>query len=307
MRNPLHRLYRTKLALLATTSTFVGIALLFVARWDGWIWLAALPVADAGSALFTTGLIVVAFEYIDSQDADARATQRLRAVFTEQAPRLRDAVVDGFAATPDTLTTMASAETLDRVIRNCMAVRLKDTQLADDIYTDLRKQIVSATGRRYDAYVSVSLTPWDKGPRAGLGSMFIATIRWDYRTRSLPALLRFSAVADHTHYRRLLRDLESTEVWLVEPTAGVTITTPDAYQLIQCGINGQPQPIQEHDSHNARLFTVTTNGVPTGSGGDVHVSYTQRTLVTQHGHLLFLDFAKPTRGLQIELGVALLQ
>jgi hypothetical protein len=73
MPNPLQRLYQTKLALLATIFTFVGVALLVLARWSeatgAWSWLANLPVTDIGSALFTTGLIVIAFEYIDQQDA----------------------------------------------------------------------------------------------------------------------------------------------------------------------------------------------------------------------------------------------
>ena len=55
--NPLQRLYRTKLALLATICTALGGALLFLARWaDGqphWDWLGNLPAADIGSALFS--------------------------------------------------------------------------------------------------------------------------------------------------------------------------------------------------------------------------------------------------------------
>jgi len=74
MQNPLHRLYRTKLALLATIFTVAGFALLFLAQWNHWAALSKLPIGDVGLALFTTGLIVVAFEYVDSQDADERAS-----------------------------------------------------------------------------------------------------------------------------------------------------------------------------------------------------------------------------------------
>lgn len=288
------------MALLATVLTVSGIALLFLAQWDRWAWLTSLPVVDIGSALFTTGLVVVAFEYIDSQDADTRANQRLRTVFAEQAPVLREAVIDGLATNPNTLMQIASPQVLDRVIENCLTARLGDAQLADDVYTDLRRQVVQATGRRYDAHVSVNLTPWEKGPRTGRGSMFVATLRWDYHTRELPSVLRFYAVADHTQYRQLLRDPESAGVWLFEPTVGLDITTPDVYQLAQCTINGQPQPIEHHHRDDARLFTVDTSGEPAGESGDYHVSFTERTLVSQHGHLLFLDFDKPTRGLDVE-------
>ncbi|MGH3806752.1 MAG: hypothetical protein ACRDRU_08985 [Pseudonocardiaceae bacterium] len=300
MQNPLHRLYRTKLALLATIFMVAGFALLFLAHWSHWAVLSKLPIGDVGSALFTTGLIVVAFEYVDSQDADERASQRLRSILKEQAPTIRDSVIEGFAVNPDILTRIASSHTLDHVIGNCLAVRLQDAHLADDVYTDLRQQVIGVQERRYDAQVYVTLTPWDKGPATGLGSMFVATVRWDYRTPALPKLLRFSSVSDHAEYRQLLRDPTSAEVWLFEPTTGLDITTPEVYQLVQCTINGQPQPIQSHYSDNAQLFTVTTDQPFTRPTGDTHVSYTHRTLITQHGHLLFLDFTKPTKGLNVE-------
>ena len=34
------------------------------------------------------------------------------------------------------------------------------------------------------------------------------------------------------------------------------------------------------------------------------IAYTYRTLVRQHGHLVYLDIAKPTRGLTVELDYA---
>lgn len=78
MQSPLDRLYRTKLALLATIATVVGIAVLVLAHWaDAHAaggWLTDLPVTDIGSALFTTGLIAIFFEYIDQADAETAPT-----------------------------------------------------------------------------------------------------------------------------------------------------------------------------------------------------------------------------------------
>ena len=95
--------------------------------------------ADIGSALFTTGLIVIAFEYIDQEDAEVRANQRLRKILRQEAPAIRDAVVDGFAFAPDSLTNVASPETLDKIVENCLAIQLGDQALAKEIYADVRE------------------------------------------------------------------------------------------------------------------------------------------------------------------------
>lgn len=191
MQSPLQRLYRTKLALLATVATVVGIALMVLAHWAaghaGWSWFNGLPVLDIGSALFTTGLIAIFFEYIDQADAETRANQRLRKVLSEEAPSIRDAVVDGFAFAPEALTNVASPKTLDRIVENCLSIRLGDKELAADAYQDLREQIIGAKQRWEDAHVAVSLAPWAKGPAEGRGAMFVATIRWGSTASCQPA------------------------------------------------------------------------------------------------------------------------
>lgn len=151
MNSPLHRPYQTKLTLLAVILTVAGVALLVgsylaeeLARWT---WLASVPAVEFGAALFTTGLIVVAFEYLDREDAEARAMQRFRKVLHEQAPAIRDAVVKGFAFSPDALIDVASPATLDKIVRNCLAIRLGDQDLARDTYADLREQIIRSPER----------------------------------------------------------------------------------------------------------------------------------------------------------------
>lgn len=203
MSNLLQRLYRTKLALLATLFITSGIALLLcAAQWDHWTWLGSRPVADVGSALFTTGMLALVLEYFDSRDADERARESMRTVISEQAPALRDAVLDGFATQPERLTRIAAPETLERVIRNCLAARINDVELATGIYIDVQQQLANATDmRRYDAHVTITLIPWKREPLSGLGSMFVVTTRWQYRAHSLPAQLRFSAVSGERTYR----------------------------------------------------------------------------------------------------------
>lgn len=69
MHDPLQRLYKTKITLLAVVMTVAGLALLLLAYWAEHTrsihWISSLPVTDLGSGIFTTGLVVVAFTYLD--------------------------------------------------------------------------------------------------------------------------------------------------------------------------------------------------------------------------------------------------
>src|SRR5262245_2743754 len=118
-RDPLLRLYRTKFTLLAVVLTVIGAGLAFlghnVGRWPGWSWLDLLPLTEAGTSLFIFGLIGVTLQYLDRRDAEERAIQQLRATMPEQATLLRSAVIEGFAASPESLAQVASPATLDRV------------------------------------------------------------------------------------------------------------------------------------------------------------------------------------------------
>src|SRR5262249_38244702 len=162
---------------------------------------------------------VIFFEYVDQQDEEARETERLRRVLADASPDIRDAVVDGFAFAPDSLTNVASPATLDRVIENSLAIQLGDRQLAADGYADLKTRIVREAQRWSDVHASMSLAPWDGGPAKGDGSMFVATIRWEYRLTPTAAVMRFACVSDMEELRELLHDPAVTESWFFQPKA----------------------------------------------------------------------------------------
>jgi hypothetical protein len=209
MNNALQRLYKTKLALLATISTIVGIALLMLSHWlsprPGWLWFSEL-VNDIGASLFSVGLLGIFFQYIGAQDQERDDDDRVRRMLKATAPDIRDAVVDGFAFAPESLTSVASPETLDHIIENCLAIQLGDHELARDAYTDLRAQVMQARPRVYGARVSVVLSPWTGDPASGTGSMFTATIRREYRTVPDGPFIRFACVSGQAEYRELLDD-----------------------------------------------------------------------------------------------------
>ncbi|MBL7491554.1 hypothetical protein I6A60_39160 [Frankia sp. AgB1.9] len=305
MKSPLQRLYATKLALLATVFTVAGLVLLAVAHHPelvpAWGWLWALPLTDIGSALFTTGLIVVAFEYVDSQDADSRAMERLDEVITKKAPAIRDAVIDGFAFAPETLASVASTETLDRVARNALAVQLRDEGLAHDLYEDLLKQAPPDGERRSDMRVSVSLSPAAVGPRTGPDAMFAVTIRREFRVVPKQLARRFACVSTPDEYRELLMDPATTEAYYFESRAGLDAASPNVYELLDFTVNGRPRPVRRATRSGAQVCTVNLADLATAPGEEVQIAYTFRELVQQHGHLLRLDFGAPCKGVAVTL------
>lgn len=303
MQSPLQRLYRTKLVLLATVATVVGITLLVLAHWAdtqvGWIWIKNLPVADVGSALFTSGLIVIFFEYVDHKDEEARETERLRRVLADSAPDIRNAVVDGFAFAPESLANVASPATIDRIIENCLALQLGDRELASDAYTDLREQVLRSSPRWYDTRVSIVLSPWDEGPATGQGSMFVATIRWEYHVVPDNPLVRISCVSDPDEYRQLVQDPSSIDAWLFRPVPGLDGSSPKAFQLLQFTLDGEELPIHRTVRDSSQTFTIKLGSEVVAAKRKVAIAYTHRVLSQRNGHLLHLDLSRPVKGLNV--------
>ncbi|WP_117210584.1 hypothetical protein [Allorhizocola rhizosphaerae] len=304
MNTPLNRLYKTKLALLAWIALAVGAGLLLLAAWapsvDSWAWIARLPVATIGETLLGIGLIAIIFEFISRQDAEERDNERLRTILREEAPAIRDAVVEGFAFTPESLTNVASPETLDRVVENCLALRLGDRTLAAEVYSDIRKQVVQAPTRCFDAKVGITLTPWSGGPKTGPGSMFEATIRWEYEVEPLTTPMRFSCVSNEQEYRELLQDPTSTTTWYFAPSSQLDAASPEVFELLHFSVDGHEQRIRRTSRKGAQVYTVQAG--PELEAKNRHkVSYAFRVLVRREGRLLHLDIGRPTRGLNLQL------
>ena len=301
MRSPLQRLYETKLLFLASSFTVIGIALLVVSHvLDGsQSWLVDLPLTDLGSALFTTGLVVIAFEYLDGRDGEARAARRLRRILREQAPAMRDAVIAGFAFDASDLARVSSPAVLDQVTRNALAIQLGDPELANEVYDDLRTQVLGPGERRYDLRVRIELQMSTATPTP----LFEVTARWEYTTRLDPGVRRFVCVSDLKEYRELLQEPARTSAWHFTPVDDLTAGSPEAFQLTRFSINEAEQPIRRSLAKDgcSQIYAVSPHLTERAVGQPVRVAYTYRTLVRQDGHLLHLALGQPTRDVDIQL------
>jgi hypothetical protein len=219
-------------------------------------------------------------------------------VLTEEAPAMRDAVIQGFAFNADDLARVSSPAVLDDVARNVLALQLGDRDLAEHAYANLRTQVIRAVERWHDLSVSATLTPWSGGPTTGAGSMFVATLRWEYRVVPSSSVVRFACVADRAEYRELLTDSSIASVWYYGQPPGPDASSSEAFELVQFEVNGRPRPIRRTERVGSQLYAVS---LPKTDDQEVTISYTYRVLVQRHGHLLALDLPRPTKGVRLEL------
>lgn len=304
MNTPLDQLYKTSLQLLALILTTSGIALVVLGYWlgAGAATVDVLPtvLVNVGFAVFTTGLVAVVYEYVDRKHGDARIDARLRHAIRSEAPAIRDVVLDSFAFDPKALENVASDDTLDRIAANALGLRLGDANLAADVYADVRDQVVQAPERWHDADIDVSLGLWPDGPTTGRGSMFVATIRWQYKVVPANSTVRFACVSDLAEYRELLRDQSMTSVWHFDPLSSVNAASPEVFELVQLAVDGQEKKIRRSERRGAQMYSVNL-GDTVVTGKPVTLSYTYRVLVQRHGHLLYLDLPRPTKGVHVRL------
>lgn len=306
MINLLRQLYITKLRLAGLVTAVAGASLLVVAKAvaadPAWSWLLSWPTSELGTTLVSGGVIAVIFEYYARKESEAIAAERFRKVIRQEAPAIRDAVLDSLAFNPDTLEGVASPERLDQIATNAIGLRLEDQGLAREVYTDLRDQVIHAPERWHDVDVSVTLSPWEKGPATGRGSMFVATIRWEYRVTPASSTMRFACVSEQAEYREMLRDQTITSAWHFDHSGGIDPGSQDVFELLQLTVDGKPRKIRRTMREGAQVYTATLGR--TAKGQEVTVSYTYRVLAQRHSHLLYLDLPRPTKGLRVTLDYA---
>jgi len=226
-----------------------------------WHWLHALPLGELGGTLFGAGLLSTFFEYTFRRDQEAHTLARFRQIIREEAPAMRDAVVEGFAIHPEDLKRVATPELLDDIAANVMALRLGDEQFAREIYRDIRDQAIRAAERWYDVAVRVRLSTAVERSTAGTPLLDV-TVEWEYTTVPSSATRRFACVSDQDEYTELLADTPATAAWLLQNRPGVDAASRSSYELLELTVDGRSQTIRrssrttrpQHPSHTNHLL-----------------------------------------------------
>lgn len=116
-----------------------------------WSWLHDVPLSELGDALFAAGFLSTLFEYTFRKDQEAAVTEQFRTIIKEQAPAMRDAVIEGFRFQNGDLERIATPQLLDELAENSLGLRFGDAQFGHEVYADIRHQVMTAKEWWYDA------------------------------------------------------------------------------------------------------------------------------------------------------------
>lgn len=299
------RLRKTKAALLAAALTLSGILLIMLNGWlsglelGEWSWLHALPLGELGGTLFGAGFLGTLFEYSFRKDQEEATVEQFRDTIREQAPAMRDAVIEGFAIHPEDLKRVANPDPLDDIASNVMSLRLGDEQFAREIYRDIRDQAIHAAERWYDVEVRVRLSnaPQRAGSRT---SLFDVVVEWEYTTIPSGPVRRFACVSDRDEYNDLVLDAPATAAWFMTPRPGMDASSRDCYELLEVTVDGVPQSIRRSARKTGQTYSVHL-GPEALSGGAVRIRQVFRTVTPTWGHRLFFEQPQPGRDVSLTL------
>ena len=179
--------------------TFAGVLLMMLNGWmanlnlGAWSWLHSLPLGELGGTLFGAGLLSTLFEYTFRRDQEEAVVARFRQTIHDEAPTLRDALIEAFRFDRDDLERIATTELLDDLARTSLGLRFGDPAFGREVYADIKHQAIAAEERWYDARVDATLGI----PRVrGIASnpFFGLTVRWEYTVTPKHRLTRDTLV-----------------------------------------------------------------------------------------------------------------
>lgn len=298
------RLRKTKAALLAVALTLAGVLLIMGNSWLTTLdlgdldWLHALPLGELGGTLFGAGLLGTLFEYSFRKDQEEATVQQFRDIIKEQAPTMRDAVIEGFAIHPEDLKRVANPELLDDIASNVMALRLGDEQFAREIYRDIRDQAIRAAERWYDVEVRVRLSSALERSTGGT-PLFDVTVEWEYTTVPSHSVRRFACVSDRDEFNELVTDVPSTSTWFMRARPGLDASSRSCYELLSFTIDGQPRSIRRSGRKTGQTYSVTIGDDVISANKPVRIKHVYRTMTSQAGHRLFFALPQPTKNLSV--------
>lgn len=302
----LHRLRRLKAALLAVSLTLAGILLMMLNAWltpmqlGDWQWLHALPLGELGGTLFGAGLLSTFFEYTFRRDQERAVTERFRQTIRDEAPALRDAVIEAFRFDHQDVAHIATPALLDDLARTSLGLRFGDPAFGREVYADIRHQAMAAEERWYDARVDATLGI-PRGRSSAPTPFFDLRVRWEYTVTPRHRFRKFAVVSDRQRYDQLVAERGETSVWYRRPVPGLAVSDPEVFALEQFTVNGTPVPFTRQVDEVSQVYIVDLGEQVIQQEQAVVISFSFRTRTLRSGHVVHLDIDRPTRGLDVEL------
>ena len=300
------RLRKTKAAFLATALTLAGVLLIMLNGWlsglnlGDWAWLHALPLGELGGTLFGAGLLGTLFEYSFRKDQEAATTRQFRQIIHDEAPAMRDAVIEGFRFNTDDLERIATPRLLDELAVNSLGMRFGDTAFGREVYGDIKHQAITAEERWYDARVDATLGI----PRVRSNApnpFFDLLVRWKYTVVPKHRFRKFAVVSDRQRYDQMVAERGETSVWFKPAGTKLDVTDLDNFALIEFAVDGEPLKITRTIDEHGQVYTVDVGEAVVEAEQPVVMSFTYRSRLRRDGHMVHFDVDRPTKGFELEL------
>jgi len=300
------RLRKTKAAFLATALTLAGVLLIMLNGWlsglnlGDWAWLHALPLGELGGTLFGAGLLGTLFEYSFRKDQEAATTRQFRQIIHDEAPAMRDAVIEGFRFDTEDLRRMATPQLLDELAVNSLGMRFGDAAFGWEVYGDIKHQAITAEERWYDARVDATLGI----PRVrsiAPNPFFDLLVRWEYTVVPKHRFRKFAVVSDRQRYDQMVAERGETSVWFKPAGTKLDVTDLDNFALIEFAVDGEPLKIIRTTDEHGQVYTVDIGEAVVEAEQPVVMSFTYRSRLRRDGHMVHFDVDRPTKGFELEL------
>jgi hypothetical protein len=282
------RIFTLESVLFSLCAIMIGAVLVAVSEIPAIRDVEWLPLKELGFTAIGSGVVAAWFEY--------RAGRGW-------ISRIIAANIRGLSAQPADLARLLSPHAVDGIATNSLGLRFGNKDLAAHMVGDMTAQVEHSQGRlRYDARVSIAVTPWDGHTDTEADSSFyIPSVRCLHRTEApLGEPQIFRCVPDSHRYEELLGDPATAVEARFAPHAGLSADSPEVFSLRHYAINGVPQPIARQARDGEQTFTVTPSPEAAVAGQLYTVEYEYQRLISREHYGMRYDIDTITRGLSIE-------
>ena len=138
-------------------------------------------------------------------------TERFCQTIRDEAPTLRDAVIEAFRFNHQDVARIATPELLDDLARTSLGLRFGDPAFGREVYADIRHQAMAAEERWYDARVDATLGI-PRGRSSAPTPFFDLHVRWECTITPRHRFRKFAVVSDRQRYTTNVKNRRRCQV-----------------------------------------------------------------------------------------------